>query len=40
MQDRIEDLLNEHSDLIDRLISFTYDTLGVFCLEVRVRDAE
>ena len=35
-----EDLLDEHSNLIDRLISFAFDTLGVFRLEVRVRNAE
>ena len=33
-------LLNEQSSLIDRIISFAFDTLGARHLEMRVRDAE
>lgn len=34
------DLLDEQSNLIDRIISFAFDTLGVHHIELRVRDAE
>ena len=33
-------LLDERSDLIDRLMSFAFDTLGARYLEVHVRVAE
>jgi hypothetical protein len=34
------DLLDEQSRLIERIISFAFDTLGVRHLEMRVREAE
>ena len=33
-------LLDEQNSLIDRIISFAFDTLGVQRLDVRVREAE
>jgi hypothetical protein len=33
-------LLDEQSSLIDRIISFAFDTLGAMRLEVRVRETE
>ncbi len=33
-------LLDEQSSVIDRIISFAFDTLGALRLEVRVREAE
>ena len=33
-------LLDEESSLIDRIISFAFDTLGARQLKLRVRDAE
>jgi hypothetical protein len=33
-------LLDEQSSVIDRLISFAFDTLGALRLEVRVREVE